>query len=116
MATNVYGNTIWGLSNATIHSSLTFAVWPSNTTTSWTAPASEGPVDPTKLDELRSEIVAKLTVEAQKPGFRTGDPLGPDVLNERVLELIFAVLLREGLLNTQTRANRGGEEGRINEA
>ena len=68
-------------------------VWYSHT------PTPEGPVDPTKLDELRAEIIAKLTVENEKPGFRDGDGVGPNTLNARVLELIFAVLLREGLLS-----------------
>ena len=62
-------------------------------------PEPEGPIDPTKLDDIRSEVLVKLTVENEKPGFRTGDNLySPDALNERVIELVFAILLREGLL------------------
>lgn len=100
-----FSGLIWGNNNYSSASTVTFG-WPM-------APAPQGPVDPTKLDELRNEIITKLTVGAEKPGFRDRDSLEPDTLNARVLELVIAVLLREGLLNTRTAAGkRGGEEGR----
>ena len=66
-------------------------------------PKPEGPVDVNTLPALRDELVAKLTIGGAQPGFRTGDAdmYSPDLKNQRVLELIYAVLLSEGLLRAK---------------